>query len=156
MHARLSAWRVRPEDLEALSREIAPIVAEVKRQPGYIAGYELQTAPDTRMFVTIWESEDQLRAAFDQASPANRPPSALSQRPRRAWLQIATHAGAGRAQAQPRRNRPSTISARRRPYPFVGGVAEPGLRHLSRRCEILVIRRFESCPLRRLTVHLTR
>ena len=73
MHARLSTWRVRPEDLEALSREVAPIVAEVKRQPGYIAGYDLTTAPDTHMFVTIWEGEDQMRAAFDQASAAMRP-----------------------------------------------------------------------------------
>jgi len=73
MYARLSPWRVRPEDLEALSREVAPIVTKIKRQPGYMAGYDLTTTADTHMFVTIWESEDQMRAAFDEAAPALRP-----------------------------------------------------------------------------------
>ncbi len=72
MHARISTWRARPEDFEALSREIAPIIAEVQRHPSYVAGYEVQVAPDTRTIVSIWQDEERMRAGMDQITPVAR------------------------------------------------------------------------------------
>ncbi len=72
MHARISTWRARPEDFEALSREIAPIITEVQRHPGYVAGYEVQVAPDTRTIVSIWQDEERMRAGMDQIAPVAR------------------------------------------------------------------------------------
>ncbi len=66
MYARISTWRARPEDFEALSREIAPVIAEVQRQPGYVAGYEVQVTPDTRTVVSIWQDEEQMRTGTDR------------------------------------------------------------------------------------------
>ncbi len=70
MHARISTWRVRPEDYEPLSQEVAPHTAELKRQPGYVAGYEVRPTPDRFLTITIWESEAQMEAAFAKVMPA--------------------------------------------------------------------------------------
>ncbi len=70
MHARISTWSVRPEDYEPLSQEVAPHTAELKRQPGYVAGYEVRPAPDRFLTITIWESEAQMEAAFTKVMPA--------------------------------------------------------------------------------------
>ena len=72
MYARISTWRARPEDFEALSREIAPVIAEVQRQPGYVAGYEVQIAPDTRTIVSIWQDEERMRTGTDQIGAVAR------------------------------------------------------------------------------------
>ena len=72
MYARISTWRARPEDFDALAREIAPVIAEVQRQPGYIAGYEVQVAPDTRTIVSIWQDEERMRAGMDQVGAVAR------------------------------------------------------------------------------------
>ena len=73
MHARISTWRARPEDFEALARDVAPVIAEVQRQPGYIAGYEIQLAPDTRMIVSIWQDEDRMNTGTEQIATVARP-----------------------------------------------------------------------------------
>ena len=70
MHARISTWNVRPEDYEPVSREVAPHTAELKRQPGYVSGYEVRPTPDRFLTITIWESEAQMEAAFARVMPA--------------------------------------------------------------------------------------
>ena len=55
--------------MEALSREVALMVAQIKRQPGYITGYELHLAADARIVISIWESEEQMKAAFEKGMP---------------------------------------------------------------------------------------
>ena len=72
MHARISTWRARPEDFEALSREVAPIIADVQRQSGYVGGYEVQVAPDTRIVVSIWQDEERMRAGLEQIGAVAR------------------------------------------------------------------------------------
>jgi hypothetical protein len=34
MYARIATWRIAAEDYAALDREVAPVVAEIKAQPG--------------------------------------------------------------------------------------------------------------------------
>ncbi len=73
MYARISTWRARPEDFEALSREVAPIVAEIQRQPGYVAGYEVRTSSDTMTFVSIWQDEARMQEAAGTIGDLMRP-----------------------------------------------------------------------------------
>jgi len=73
MHARISTWRARPEDFDDLSRAVAPTIAAVQRQPGYVAGYEIQIAPDTRMIVSIWQDEERMQAGSQQIAAVARP-----------------------------------------------------------------------------------
>ena len=73
MHARISTWRARPDDLELILRDVAPTVSEIQLQPGYVAGYEIQVAPDTRMVVSIWQDEAQLQAASEKIASMMRP-----------------------------------------------------------------------------------
>ncbi len=73
MYARISTWRARPEDLEALSREVAPLVAEIQRQPGYVAGYEIRTASDTVTIVSLWEDEARMHDASGKIAGLMRP-----------------------------------------------------------------------------------
>jgi heme-degrading monooxygenase HmoA len=68
MYARIATWRIAAEDYAALDREVAPVVAEIKAQPGYIAGYQLRSAPDTVMTITLWEDEANMEAAFAAAA----------------------------------------------------------------------------------------
>ena len=69
MHARIATWRIAADEYAALDREVAPVVAEIKAQPGYVAGYQLRTAPDRVMTVTVWEDETSMEAAFAVAAP---------------------------------------------------------------------------------------
>ena len=73
MHARIATWRIAAEDYAALDREVAPVVAEIKAQPGYVAGYQLRAAPDTVVTVSIWEDEASMEAAFAVATPKLAP-----------------------------------------------------------------------------------
>ena len=73
MYARISTWRARPEDFEALSREVAPMVAELQRHGGYVGGYEVRTAPDTMMFVTLWQDEARMHEAAGTIAVTMRP-----------------------------------------------------------------------------------
>jgi heme-degrading monooxygenase HmoA len=73
MHARIATWRIAAEDYAALDREVAPVVAEIKAQPGYVAGYQLRAAADTVMTVTLWEDEASMEAAFAAAAPKLAP-----------------------------------------------------------------------------------
>ena len=73
MHARISTWRARPEDFDELARAVAPKIAEVQRQPGYVAGYEVQVAPDTRMIVSIWQDEERMQVGSQQIAAVARP-----------------------------------------------------------------------------------
>ena len=70
MHARISTWQVRPEEFDSLTEEIAPHVAELKRQPGYIAGYEVRPASERFITITVWEDEATMDAAFGTVMPA--------------------------------------------------------------------------------------
>ena len=72
MHARISTWRARPEDFEALAREVAPVIAEVQRDSSYVAGYKVQVAPDTRTIVSIWQDEERMRAGIEQIGAVAR------------------------------------------------------------------------------------
>ncbi len=65
MYARVATWRAKPGEFDALDRETAPIMAQLKQQPGYIAGYGIRVAPDTQMFVSFWHNEQQMRTAFN-------------------------------------------------------------------------------------------
>ncbi len=67
MYAWISTWRARAADFQALSREVAPPVAEVHRQPSYVAGHELQVAQDKRMIDSVWQTEEQMPAALDKS-----------------------------------------------------------------------------------------
>ena len=73
MHARISTWHARPEDFDELSRAVAPTIVAVQRQPGYVAGYEIQLAPDTRMIVSIWQDEERMQAGLQQIAAVARP-----------------------------------------------------------------------------------
>ena len=73
MYARISTWRARPEDFEALSREVAPMVAEIQRQPGYVAGYEVRTSSDTMTIVSIWQDEARMQEASGKLGDLMRP-----------------------------------------------------------------------------------
>ncbi len=73
MYARISTWRARPEDFEALSREVAPMVAEIQRQPGYVAGYEVRTSSDTMTIVSIWQDEARMQEASGTIGDLMRP-----------------------------------------------------------------------------------
>jgi len=64
MYAQISTWRRRPQDLDQIRRDLAPISAKMRQQPGYVAGYGVNTAPDTTVVVTVWESEQAFEAAF--------------------------------------------------------------------------------------------
>ena len=72
MHARISTWRARPEDFDDLSRAVSPTIAAVQGQPGYVAGYEVQIAPDTRTIVSIWQDEERMRTGTDQIGAVAR------------------------------------------------------------------------------------
>jgi quinol monooxygenase YgiN len=73
VYARVATWRAKPGDFDALSREIAPIIAQLRQQEGYVAGYGIRLAPDTQMFVSIWDSEAQMRTAFNSSMAGIRP-----------------------------------------------------------------------------------
>jgi len=73
MHARISTWRARPEDFEALSRDVADVITEVQQQPGYVAGYEVQVKPDTRVIVSVWQDEERMRTGFERIGAVVRP-----------------------------------------------------------------------------------
>ena len=51
-------------NLDAIALAMAPVLAEAKRQPGYITGYGVQTGPDTSVTFTVWETEEQLEAGL--------------------------------------------------------------------------------------------
>ena len=70
MHARISTWRVRPEEYDQIDREVSPHIAELKRQPGYIAGYEVRPSPDRMLTITVWADEAQMEAGFARVMPA--------------------------------------------------------------------------------------
>jgi hypothetical protein len=73
VYARVATWRAKPGDVDALDREIAPIIAQLKQQTGYIAGYGIGLAPDTQMFLSLWYSEGQMRTAFNTCMVGPRP-----------------------------------------------------------------------------------
>ncbi len=73
MYARISTWRARPEDFEALSREVAPMVAELQRQAGYVGGYEVRTTPETMTFITLWQDEARMQEASGKIGDLMRP-----------------------------------------------------------------------------------
>jgi hypothetical protein len=47
-------------------------MAELKQQAGYIAGYRIRVAPDTQMFVSVWQSEQQMRTAYNVSTAGIR------------------------------------------------------------------------------------
>jgi heme-degrading monooxygenase HmoA len=69
MHARVTTWQVRPDDHDQLVAEVAPHLAELAQQPGYIAGYEVRPAPDRFLTITFWESAAQHDAGFAKVVP---------------------------------------------------------------------------------------
>ena len=73
LYARVATWRAKPGDFDALDREIAPVVAQLKQQVGFVVGYGIRLAPDTQMFVSFWDSEQQMRAAFQTSMVGLRP-----------------------------------------------------------------------------------
>ncbi len=73
MHARISTWRARPEDFDELSRAVAPTIAAVQQQSGYVAGYEIQIASDTRTIVSIWQDEERMKLGLQQIATVVRP-----------------------------------------------------------------------------------
>jgi heme-degrading monooxygenase HmoA len=65
MYAEVSTWHYRAAHDPAFERaEVAPLVAKLTHQPGYVAGYEVTLAPDADVVVTVWESEQALDAGF--------------------------------------------------------------------------------------------
>ena len=70
---RIATWRIAPEDYAGLDREVAPVVAEIKAQPGYVAGYQLRSALDRVMTVTLWQDAASMEAAFAAAAPKLAP-----------------------------------------------------------------------------------
>ena len=72
MFARISTWRATVPDYDILAGEMAPFVSDVTRQSGYITGYVVRPAPDTTIIVSLWETEEQMNAAFDTALPGLR------------------------------------------------------------------------------------
>ena len=64
MYAQISTWTYRPEDNDQLERDLAPVFATLRRQPGYVAGYAVDAAADTGVIVTVWASEPAIDTAF--------------------------------------------------------------------------------------------
>ena len=72
MYARVSTWRANPEDFSVLYREVANTVAQIKQQAGYVSGFEIQVASDTRMIISFWRSEREMTEAFDASAAVIR------------------------------------------------------------------------------------
>ena len=72
MYARVSTWCANPEDFSVLDREVANTVAQIKQQAGYIRGFEIQVASDTRMIVSFWRNEREMTEAFDASAAVIR------------------------------------------------------------------------------------
>ena len=64
MYAQISTWHYRPEDNDQLEADLAPVFATLRRRPGYVAGYAVDAAADTGVFVTVWDSEQALDGAL--------------------------------------------------------------------------------------------
>ena len=73
MHARISTWRSQGDDMDVLPREVVPVVAEIRRQPGYVAGYQVKTAPDMMTVVSIWQDEARMHEASSRIAELMRP-----------------------------------------------------------------------------------
>jgi hypothetical protein len=73
MYARVATWRAMPANFDALDREITPVVGQLKQQDGYVAGYGIRLAPDTHMFVSVWDSERHMTTAFKTGMAGIRP-----------------------------------------------------------------------------------
>ena len=50
--------------MDQIRRDLAPVSATMRQRPGYVAGYGVNTAPDTTVVITVWESEQAFDAAF--------------------------------------------------------------------------------------------
>jgi heme-degrading monooxygenase HmoA len=72
MYARVSTWCANPEDFSVLDREVANTVTQIKQQAGYIRGFEIQVASDTRMIVSFWRNEREMTEAFDASAAVIR------------------------------------------------------------------------------------
>jgi len=49
------------------------MVAEIQRQPGYVAGYEVRTSSDTMTIVSIWQDEARMQEASGTIGDLMRP-----------------------------------------------------------------------------------
>ncbi len=73
MFARIATWRLHSDDADAVMRDIAPMTAEVRRQPGFIDGYGVRATPTTWVAVSIWEDEAKMQAAAQAIARLVRP-----------------------------------------------------------------------------------
>ena len=73
MYARIATWHLHPEAAETVMRDIAPMTAEVRRQPGFVDGYGVRATPATWVAVSVWEDEARMQAAAQVIAGLVRP-----------------------------------------------------------------------------------
>ena len=73
MFARIATWRLHSDDADAVMLDIAPMTAEVRRQPGFVDGYGVRATPVTWVAVSVWEDEARMHAAAGVIANLVRP-----------------------------------------------------------------------------------
>ena len=73
MYVRIATWHLQSDAAEAVMRDVAPLIAEVRRQPGCLDGYGVRATPTTWVAITVWEDEARMHAAAEVIARLVRP-----------------------------------------------------------------------------------